>query len=169
LEDTLVRSRGRRAVPPEVAPSRNIPEHLEEIYRDLDATLGHFRHPAAMLGQVQHKRKLAVLHIIAEDVLRQVGPERLGQTFTLPADPNAGPIRARFLGRPLEFYGSGLFNRPAGMWEGWKRALGEPTRFVVIPHTTHGFEQPGRAQATKESVDWIRQYLCPQQAGAEGR
>jgi len=158
LEQTLSLNRGKRVVATEVFAARKVEEHLDEIYEEIDATLSHFRHPSALLGKAQKTRKLAILHVTAEDVLQQVGPEPRGQTFRL-APAQSGPVRARFLGRQLAFHASGLFNRPSGMWDGWRRDLGESTRFIVIPGTTHAFEAPGRQQAIQETVDWIQQHL----------
>ncbi|MBT9589074.1 alpha/beta fold hydrolase [bacterium] len=163
LEQTLSSSRGKRVVPMEVVASRGVEEHLDQIYEEVDNTLRHFRHPSTLLAKAQKTRRLAILHVTAEDVLQQVGPEPKGQTFRLAA-AQASTVRARFLGRELAFHASGLFNRPAGMWDGWRRDLGQPTRFTVISGTTHAFEAPGRRQATQETVAWIQKYL-----GAEGR
>ncbi|MCE7874085.1 alpha/beta hydrolase [bacterium CPR1] len=163
LEKTLIANEGRRVVPTEIFPSRGVSEHLEEIYAELDATLRRYRHSAAMLGKAQRTRRLAVLHVTAEDVLRPVTPGQLGEGFALPDAP-AGPIRRKFLGRPLTFRHSGLFNRPPGMWERWRGELGEPTRFVVVTGTTHAFELPGRRQAVHETVQWLKTHLAPRES-----
>lgn len=144
---------------PEVAPYRGIGEHLDEIYDEIEKTLNYYRHPSEMLGNTQKERPLAVLHIIAEDVLHPIKESHLGETYFLPVAPTISQVRARFFNRPLSFYASGLFNRPEGMWKKWESDLNEPKKTIVIENTTHGFEQPGRAKAIEETVEWLKAYL----------
>ena len=121
--------------------------------------LKYYRHPSEMLGKDQKERPLAVLHIIAEDVLRPIKESPLGETFFLPLSQTTSKVRGSFLNRPLPFYASGLFNRPEGMWKKWESDLNEPKKTVIIENTTHGFEQPGRNKAIQETVGWIKTYV----------
>ena len=145
-------------VPTEI---RNIDsdERLNDIYAEVERTLKYYRHPSQMLGKIQKERQVAVLHIIAEDVLKPIAFTYRGETFFLPVSQNAKESRACFLNRPLPFYASGLFNRPEGMWKRWENELGEPKKFVVIEKTTHVFEPPGRFKALQETIWWIQNYL----------
>ena len=95
---------------PEVASYRGIGERLDEIYDEIEKTLKYYRHPSEMLGKVQKERRLAVLHIIAEDVLSPIKETNLGESFFFRY---RGQHRTRALvfstGLCL-FYASGLFN-----------------------------------------------------------
>ena len=144
---------------PEVASYRGIGERLDEIYDEIEKTLKYYRHPSEMLGKVQKERRLAVLHIIAEDVLSPIKETNLGESFFLPLSRTTSKTRARFLNRPLPFYASGLFNRPEGMWKKWESDLNQPKKTVIIENTTHGFEQPGRNKAIQETIEWIKTYV----------
>ncbi len=150
-------------VAPEVASFRGIGEHLDEIYDEIEQTLKYYRHPSEMLGNAQKERPLAVLHIIAEDVLHPIKEAHLGETFFLPLAHTASEVRVNFLNRPLSFYASGLFNRPEGIWKKWENDLNEPKKTVIIENTTHGFEQPGRNKAIQETIAWLRAYLVKEQ------
>lgn len=145
---------------PEVMPFRGVGDRLDDMYGELERTLKRYRGLPAMLGKAQKERDLAVLHIVAEDVLRPVRGTPLGETYSLPPAKGASKARAAFLGRPLPFYASGLFNRPAGMWKRWESELGEPKRTAVIENTTHGFERPGRDQALRETLEWLGKLDC---------
>lgn len=134
-------------------------ESLNDLYRELEATLKKYRHGARLLGEVQKKRPLAVLHIIAEDMIRSLGPAHDGETFFLPPSTRADASRAPFLNRPLPFYPTELFNRPENIWKRWDEELGEPKKTVVIENTTHAFHPPGRYKAVTETVLWIRKHL----------
>lgn len=158
VERTYLANKDKILVPTEVFKFRDIPGHLNEIYEEIDATLKNYRHPAKMLGEAQKKRRLAVLHIIAEDVLKPIGANRMGETYFLPFEETQGS-RKRFLNRPLAFFASGLFNRPQGAWKEWEADLFEPKKFVIIENTTHGFEPPGRNQAIEETISWLKLYL----------
>ena len=148
---------------PEVASFRGIGERLDEIYAEIEKVLKYYRHSAQMLGKVQMERPLAVLHIIAEDVLRPIKESHLGETFFLPLSQTTSKVRGSFLNRPLPFYASGLFNRPEGMWKKWESDLNEPKKTVIIENTTHGFEQPGRNKAIQETIEWIKTYMESEQ------
>lgn len=137
----------------------NSDEGLNKMYAEIENAIKYYRHPSQMLGEIQKNRQVAVLHIIAEDVLKPVSPIHGGETFFLPVSQNANESRADFLNRPLPFYASGLFNRPEGMWKRWENELGEPKKFVVIEKTTHAFEPPGRLKAVQETILWLQKYL----------
>src|SRR3989338_4471786 len=159
VERTYLANKDKILVPTEVFKFRDIPGHLNEIYDEIEGILKNYRHPAKMLGDAQKKRKLAVLHIIAEDVLKPIGANRMGETYFLPFEDTQGS-RKRFLNRPLAFFASGLFNRPQGAWKEWEADLFEPKKFVIIENTTHGFEPPGRNQAIEETISWLKLYLA---------
>lgn len=145
--------------PIEVADFRNIGEHLDEIYEDVERTIRHYRHPSKMLSRVQRKRHLAVLHVIAEDMIRQAKPSPQDYTRGQLSGHSSSPARARFLNRPLRFLASGLFNRPEGAWRRWHDELGEPKKTVIIKDTTHAFEQPGRSEAIRETLLAVQSWL----------
>lgn len=151
---------GRYVLPSEIAYFRKIDKRIDLIYQEIEQTLYKYRHPAKMLGEIQKKRKLAVLHIIAEDMINPINDRPNRETYFL-SPVKSSKERSRFFNRPLSFFVSGLFNRPKDMWKVWHNDLNEPKRITIIPKTTHGFEQPGRQVAIKETVDWINIYLNP--------
>ncbi len=163
LEQTYNEVRDRHAseykTPTEVAHFRNIGEHLDEIYEEVEKTIGHYRHPSKMLGKIQKERPLAVLHVIAEDLIRQVqlAPQDYTRDQLTTHAPSTG--RGRVLNRPVRFLASGLFNRPEGMWQRWHDDLGDPKKTVIIPNITHGFERPGRFEAIRESLLAVHAWL----------
>lgn len=160
LDRTQRTAKKRYLVPTEVADFRKIDKRIDLIYQEIEQTLRKYRHPAKMLGEIQKKRKVAVLHIIAEDVINPIGDRPNGETFFLPPT-KASQERSRFSNRPLSFFASGLFDRPKDMWRRWHNDLNEPKKVTIIPKITHAFEQPGRQVAIKETIDWINKYLKP--------
>lgn len=161
LEQTYNEVRDRHVsqyrTPTEVAHFRNIGEYLDEIYEEVEKTIGQYRHPSRMLGKIQEERPLAVLHVIAEDMIRQV--QLAPQDYTRDQLIDHGPSTGRALTRPVRFLASGLFNRPEGMWQRWHDELGEPKKTVVIPNMTHGFEHPHRVEAIRESLLAVDSWL----------
>lgn len=145
--------------PTEVAHFRNIGEHLDEIYEEVEETIEHYRHPSKMLGKIQKERELAVLHVIAEDLIRQLQPVPQDYTRGQLPSQSLSKERGRFLDRPVRFLASGLFNRPEGLWQRWHDDLGDPKKTVIIPQTTHGFERPGRFEAIRESLLAVNAWL----------
>ncbi len=137
-------------------------EDLNSLYGDMESTLKKYRHGARMLGEVQKKRQLAVLHIIAQDMIQAIGPAHDGKTFFLPPSAWADSRRASFLNRPLPFYSTELFNRPENVWKRWDEELGNPGSTVVIENTTHAFHPPGRHEAVAETVQWLQKHLAAQ-------
>jgi pimeloyl-ACP methyl ester carboxylesterase len=164
LEHIYRRAQGQNTseytLPPEVVSFRRMDEHLDEIYEETEKTIRHYRYPSKILGEIQKERQLAVLHVIAEDMIRPVQSAAL-QDYTggQLSVWSPSPVRARFLHRPLRFLGSGLFNRPEGMWQRWHDELGEPKKTVIIPNITHGFEHPGRFEAIRESLLAVDSWL----------
>ncbi|MBI4613125.1 MAG: alpha/beta fold hydrolase [Planctomycetes bacterium] len=160
LEDVFEKTRSEPAAlrPPEVNETRGLPGRFDAMYEEVEATLSRYRHPARLLAQVQEKRPLAVLHIVAEELVRQLGPSPRGGKYELPGESRS-EVRARYLGRSLRFQESELFVRPEGLWERWDRELGEPKRTVLIRGTNHAFAPPGRMEAVRESVEWLSRHL----------
>ncbi len=159
LDRTSRAARGRVTVPAEVEPARGVRDRIDAIYSDIAATMERYRDLARQVGAAQKKRRLAVLHIVAEDVLRPVTDRRMGETYTLAAVPGASAERARFLDRPLAFYASGLFDRSPGACRRWEAEMANPKATVMVERTTHAFERPGRDRAIEATLDWLERHL----------
>jgi|GEM_PF-2718701 len=160
LEDVFEKTRDVPAAlrPPEVDETRGLPGRFDAMYEEVEATLSKYRHPARLLAEQQGKRPLAVLHIVAEELIRQLGPSPRGGQYELRGESQS-EVRSGYFGRTLRFQESELFVRPEGLWERWDRELGEPKRTALIRGTNHAFAPPGRMEAVRESVEWLRRHL----------